>query len=131
MIARVRPVNADEAETIRGRIVLREEDGWGPYASLSPIGNRSLRGPVEVPEDMPSGLPVDVGMRVRMDDPAWPNAAQSLLLGRVTEVSTDEDDPQRMVVTVAPDMRLERVGSVVLLIPVIDAPEGADAEGGA
>jgi len=130
MIARVRPVNAAEAETIRGRIVLREEDGWGPFVSLSPIGDRRLRGPVEVPEDMPSGLPVDVGMRVRMDDPAWPNAAQSLLLGRVTEVSADEDDPQRMVVTVEPDLRLERVGSMVLLIPTIDNAVDDGAEGG-
>lgn len=126
MIARVRPVNADEAETIRGRIVLREEDGWGPFASLSPIGDRRLRGPVEVPEDQPSGLPVEEGMRLRLDDPAWPNVAQGLLIGRVTEVSADEDDPQRMIVTVEPDLRLDRIGSVVLRIPVV---EGIDVSG--
>lgn len=130
MIARVRPVNASEAETIRGRIVLREEDGWGPYASLAPIGDRRLRGPVEVPEDQPSGLPVEVGMRVRMDDPAWPSVAQGLLIGRVTEVADDEDDPQRMVVTVEPDLRLERVGAMVLLIPMVEGIDDTEAGGG-
>ncbi|MEM9066723.1 MAG: rod shape-determining protein MreC [Planctomycetota bacterium] len=126
-ICHIRPITTENPERIRGRIEAVEEDGRGPYVSLEATGDRSLEGPVGVSEDPLETFEIAVGQRVRLDDPAWPVGAQGLLIGRVTEVRTDPDDPQRNVVEVTPDLRLDRVGQVVLRIP--DLSDDAEEDG--
>jgi cell shape-determining protein MreC len=58
---------------------------------------------------------IQTGQLVRLRDESWPIAAQMLVLGRVVEVSSKENN--RLVIVVEPDIAPDRVSEVVLRIP--------------
>ncbi|GJQ29864.1 MAG: hypothetical protein HBSAPP03_17480 [Phycisphaerae bacterium] len=91
----------------------------GLRCTLSAVGDGTLRGPVE-DKRSPGGeviVPI-VGQTVRLDDPAWPETARMLLLGRVEAVDPSPGQPLRKVVTVRPLVaNLERLGDVMLWTP--------------
>ncbi len=72
-------------------------------------------------------LPVRIGMIVRLDDPAWPDTARMLVLGRVKDVRKT-DSPLHVEVIVAPLSDPTRLRDLVIRI---DEPaQQAGSEGG-
>lgn len=125
-ISAVRPITDDAAGLIEGAVFLTEDDARRLSCSLRPDGER-LRGFVEFVASADANTePIRpaVGDTVRLDDPAWPDSAQMLELGRVITIEDSPEQPLRSVITVEPVVDLRRVTRVVLRIPVeADDPE--------
>lgn len=82
------------------------------YAQIKPVGEGLLRG--EVDADAPD---VAVGQTVRLTDTAWPDSAQTLVVGEIVEVAPKDIQPLRTVITVRPVIDPSRVSQVFLWIP--------------
>lgn len=107
------PITDPGTGSITGMILL-DATSIGPTCLLKPTGAGTLSGPVE---DMSGIVPrraIEPGMRVLLQDSAWPRAAQMLLIGVVETAEPAPNQPLRTVVTVRPTLRLDRVGEVVL-----------------
>lgn len=107
------PITDPGTGSITGMILL-DATSVGPTCLLKPTGLGTLSGPVE---DMSGFVPrraIEPGMRVLLQDSAWPRAAQMLLIGVVETAEPAPNQPLRTVVTVRPTLRLDRVGEVVL-----------------
>ncbi len=77
---------------------------------LLPTGGGTFTG--EVPRDEP----IAEGDVVRLADDAWPATAQMMVLGTVTDVRVDDNEPLRHLVTVEPDFVVRDVAEVTLVI---------------
>jgi cell shape-determining protein MreC len=89
----------------------------GLACRLTPIGDGTLKGPVEDRRDPTNAQAIEpaVGQVVRLSDGRWPTSSQMLLIGKVTKVEPSPDGPLRKLVTVTPSIeRLERVSEVVI-----------------
>ncbi len=86
--------------------------------NLSPIrGERALQGQVQYKTAAPGQPPLKneapvIGAVVRLEDQSWPRTAQRLIVGKITKVN--ELPGGRTIVTVKPQVELERVGDVIL-----------------
>lgn len=124
----VRPLVASGAESLAAVIIIKDSDPAGLKCTLSPVGDGTLRGPVQDRRDSATNSPIEpvVGQVVRLDDPTWPKAARMLLLGRVELVEPNPDQPLRRLVTVRPTIdHMERLSELVLW-----TPQGEDDAGG-
>ncbi len=64
-------------------------------------------------------LQIQVGDWAQLDDRNWPAQAQGFVVGRVTRVVKDEEDPlQHRIVTVVPSRPLHALRDVTVLVPV-------------
>jgi cell shape-determining protein MreC len=116
----VQVMNARGAGSIACVIILDDESPEGLRCTLTPVGDGSLRGPVEDRRDATGEQPIEprVGQTVRLDDPTWPRGARMLLVGRVERVEPREDQPLRRVVTVRPTVEhLDRLTELMLWVP--------------
>jgi len=120
----VRPITDRAAGRIEGRIIF-DDDGNGLACSLSPTGKGTLRGDVGavVGDRAIDPSEITVGMTVRLDDDAWPQNAQMLVLGAVELIEDDPDKGLRKIVTVRPTIEIERVKEVTLQL-VDDEEDG-------
>ena len=82
--------------------------------TLEPTGGGALSG--DVPVDPYNELRIGEDMIVRLDDPYWPDAAQMLVLGRITRIERT-DNPRFVRVTVTPLREPTRLRDVVIRIP--------------
>lgn len=73
--------------------------------------------------------PVAVGDFVRLLDESWPSSAQMAVLGRVIAIEPTEQ-PLFRVLRVAPIADIQRLRSVIMLVPLDDVP-GEGQTGGA
>jgi len=132
------PITSRAAGPLRGRVIV-DNSPDGLVTELEPVGDGTLRGPVEDRRDGTGGAsgegPVvpEVGQTVRLDDPGrWPASAQMLVIGRVERVEPAPGQPLRKVIVVRPTIeRLDRVSEVVLRISVAAGGGADDADGGA
>lgn len=86
-----------------------------PLARLDPVGDGTLRGPVEIQDGAQPEL--KPGTIVRLADPdRWPLHAQMLVVGIVERVYPSPDQPLRSNIVVRPTLELERVSNVVLRV---------------
>ncbi len=60
---------------------------------------------------------VEVGQVVRLNDPQWPEWAQMLIVGRIESIRPKEGAPGRELITVRPELELERLRHIVLRMP--------------
>jgi len=110
--SRVQPITAKAAKSIRAMVMLSETATDGRICTLEPVGDGTLRGPVQDESGTPQ---VAIGMTVRLDDPdRWPGSAQMLLIGKVEAIEPDANQPLRRVLTVRPSVLLDRVSEVYL-----------------
>lgn len=118
-IAQIRPITAESAGRIEAVIMLGDaHDAPRLLCSLTPVGDGTLRGPVEDPGAPTPGLEPAPGQRVRLADRAWPESAQQLLVGVVERVEPNPAQPLRRMVVVRPIADLARLSEVVLRIPL-------------
>lgn len=110
------PFNAGSAGPIQGMIII-DDTVNGLTCNLEPVGDGSLKGPVEDRRDS-TGLAIEprIGQLVRLHDPGrWPQSAQMLILGRIASLDSSPQGPLRRIITVVPTVeRLDRVAEVVL-----------------
>lgn len=67
--------------------------------------------------------PVQTGDLVHLSDPAWPAEARGLVVGRVTAIEKDPDDPLlRRLAIVSPIQSLSHLDRVVVLVPTGQTP---------
>lgn len=96
--------------------VVEVENASDLTCQLVALDDGSLRGPLiseyEGPQREPR-LP-EVGATVRLTDPAWPESSQMLVIGEVTRVEQDPDQPLRYLARVRPTTDLSRVAEVIL-----------------
>lgn len=129
----VRPFTARGAEALAAVIILAEGSPDGLRCTLAPVGDGSLRGPVEDRRDPATNAAVEPvpGQVVRLDDPTWPKAARMLLLGRVERVEPSPGQPLRKVVIVRPTIaRLEHLSDLIIWTPEFEGSDDAAARGG-
>jgi hypothetical protein len=129
----VRPFTARGAEALAAVIILAEGSPDGLRCTLAPVGDGSLRGPVEDRRDPATNAAVEPvpGQVVRLDDPTWPKAARMLLLGRVERVEPSPGQPLRKVVIVRPTIaRLEHLSDLIIWTPEFEGSNDAAARGG-
>lgn len=107
------PITDPGTGSITGMILL-DATSVGPTCLLKPTGSGTLSGPVEDISGFVPRRAIEPGMRVLLQDSAWPRAAQMLLIGVVETAEPAPNQPLRTVVTVRPTLRLDRVGEVVL-----------------
>lgn len=119
-LCHVVPITDPGAGSIGGMILL-DATSAGPTCLLKPTGSGTLSGPVEDVGGIGSRRAIEPGMRVLLQDAAWPRAAQMLLIGIVETVEPAPNQPLRNIVTVRPSLRLDRVGEVVLRMSPQDA----------
>jgi hypothetical protein len=74
---------------------------------------------------------VEAGDVVRLDDHAWPEAAQMMIVGRVTSVEPSESEPLRSRIAVAPQFQIGQVSYATLLVEEAVVGAGADDGDGA
>lgn len=126
-VADVQPIGEAGTRELRGTIFPLEADASAePSGSqlgvrLTPAGGGKLRGSV-VALVLPEGQfepDVRVGMTVRLSDPAWPRAAQMLVVGTVERVERAENG--RPVVTVRPGFEASGLEQLTILL----TPEAA------
>lgn len=124
----VRPISARESGPLRARVMVDESTVWLD-CTLTPRGDGTLSGPVEYVSAGGGGEAVEPrpGMRVRLDDPAWPDSAQMFLVGEVERVEESAQMAGRRVVTVRPTLELHRLSELVLRVPIEEGegPTGA------
>ncbi len=137
----VQPITSRAAGQLRG-VVMLAETARGPECLLEPMGDGTLRGPVEDLREWPAGaaepagrtpgqpVQAQVGQTVRLADLSWPKSSQALIIGRIERVEPAADQPLRQIVWVRPTLRLERVSEVVLRISSADNSAGKDGAGG-
>jgi len=92
--------------------------------TLEPTGGGTLAG--DVPVDPYNELRIGEDMIVRLDDPYWPDAAQMLVLGRITRIERT-DNPRFVRITVTPLREPTRLRDVVIRIPEAQ-PEESESE---
>lgn len=107
------PITDPGTGSLTGMILL-DATSVGPTCLLKPTGAGTLSGPVEDMSGISPRRAIEPGMRVLLQDSAWPRAAQMLLIGVVETAEPAPNQPLRTVVTVRPTLRLDRVGEVVL-----------------
>jgi hypothetical protein len=107
------PITDRASPALLAAVIVAEPD-TALLCNLTPVGDGTLRGPVEFPEGMAAPPEIKAGMTVRLRDSTWPRHAQGLVVGEVTRVEVK--DNQRRVITVKPLVRLDRVSEVVLRI---------------
>lgn len=107
------PITDAGAGPITGMILL-DATSAGPTCLLKPTGTGTLSGPVEDMTGIAPRRGIEPGMRILLQDPTWPRAAQMLLIGIVESAEPAPNQPLRTVVTVRPTLRLDRVGEIVL-----------------
>jgi len=96
-----------------------------PRCNFVPDGKGDLSG--LVPVDAYAALPVRIGMLVRLNDPAWPDTARMLVVGRVRNVRKT-DNPNFVEAIVAPLSEPNRLRDLVVRIVEQRAP--VEPEGG-
>lgn len=115
----VLPITSPKAGPVRAMVMI-DATANGLVCTLTPVGDGTLRGPVEDRRDPTTALAVQpqVGQQVRLSDPdRWPAHSQMLLVGEVVKVEPAPDQPLRAIVVVAPMIeRLDRISEVVLRI---------------
>lgn len=121
-ICHVVPITDPGAGSLGGMILL-DATSAGPTCLLKPTGTGTLSGPVEDIGGIGPRRAIEPGMRVLLQDSAWPRAAQMLLIGVIEEVEPAPNQPLRIIVTVRPALRLDRVGEVVLRMSPLDAED--------
>lgn len=136
-VADVQPIGEAGTRELRATIFPLEGDASvDPSTSqlgvrLTPAGQGRLRGGV-VALVLPEGEfepSVRVGMAVRLSDPAWPRAAQMLVVGTVESVERAENG--RPVVTVKPSFDARSLRQLtILLTPDWGGSGGAVGGGG-
>lgn len=114
------------AGTIDGVILADDGTRQAEIRNLRPLRDKRLLSG-QVHYTSPPAPDPKVGDTVRVDDSAWPRAAQRLIIGQVVEVQTIVGG--RIVVTVKPTVELERLGEVVLLLSPA-SPDGVGGGGG-
>lgn len=96
-------------------VVMLDDVRVGPICPLEADGTGALVGRLQHTDDPNNPSPqVTAGMLVRLQDSAWPETAQMLILGRVERVEPMPKQPLRMVVTVRPEYHLDRASEVTL-----------------
>lgn len=116
-ICRVLPITAKSTGKIGVRVMLADNSPDGLQSTLAPVGDGTLRGDVEFSRADGTLLPPpEVGMVVRLDDPAWPDSARMLIVGTVVAVERSTQNSLRSVVVVRPTADVERVSEVTLRI---------------
>lgn len=115
----VLPITSPKAGPVRAMVMI-DATANGLVCTLTPVGDGTLRGPVEDRRDPTTAQAVQpqVGQQVRLSDPdRWPAHSQMLLVGEVVKVEPAPDQPLRAIVVVAPMIeRLDRISEVVLRI---------------
>ncbi|MEO0513087.1 MAG: rod shape-determining protein MreC [Planctomycetota bacterium] len=112
--ALVRPITDRSGGPIDG--VVDVSDGGTLRCQLEPTGPGVLSGPLiseYLGDEREPRLP-EVGALVRLSDSAWPESAQMLVIGRVTEVVPDPEQPLRYTATVSPRAELSRVAELIV-----------------
>lgn len=105
----VRPITHPATQRVRGRIMLSPETR-GPLCFLNPMrSGDALQGRVEYRQGDP---PVERGMLVRLDDPAWPASAGMLVLGVIESIQSETAGAQ--IVLVKPTLDLLRLSEVIV-----------------
>ena len=119
----VLPISRPSAGYIEALVIL-DDEGRTVRCQVRGTSAGTLRG------DLAEGAAgVEPGQEVRLLDSAWPESAQMLILGRVERApERKENAPLRLVVTVRPDVQLDRVQTVALRVPLefegLDGGEG-------
>ena len=118
---RIVPVT-DPATGLMEAIILPADDPTAeladaPRLQLVADGRGTLVG------DLDRNLVVEAGDVVRLSDPAWPDTAQGMILGRVTAVEPKDLQPLLNQITVRPRFHAQRVASVTLKIERLAAGE--------
>jgi len=111
----VRPMTSKSSGPL-GAMIFEQGSRQGLLCTLSPVGDGTLEGPVDAQYsgDNQQQRQVSVGSTVRLSDDSWAMNSQMLVVGTVTDVRPDKQQPLRQVVTVQPSVDLQRVGSVIL-----------------
>lgn len=108
------PVTTDLIPLIRGVVLpagMAPEDAVQPIpVQLEQVGDGTLRG------DVPRSAEVAPGDVLFLDDPAWPDTAQYMIVGVVESVAPRDEQPLRNSILVRPQRDLGRLASVVLII---------------
>jgi len=114
------------APTVRG-VVMLDEQRAGPFCSLQPTGEGTLRGRVEDVGDpnAPEQTPLALGMTVRLNDEAWAAGSRMLILGTITAIEPVPTSPLRKLVTVTPVYTVERWNQVMIRVPGAATPAAA------
>lgn len=107
-----------DAVRLTARVMLDETETVSRMCTLAPVGDGTLRGEVEAPGAAETDpLEPAVGMRVRLDDPVWPDAGRMLIIGEIVRVEPHRDQPLRKVITVRPLFDLRRSSEVIFRLP--------------
>ncbi len=110
----VQPITSKAATNTMLVRVMTDNAAARPLAILNPVGDGTLRGPVEGE----GGVEIKRGTVVRLDDPdRWPRHAQMLVVGVIEDIGASPENPLRRIITVRPTVRLERVSDAVLRVP--------------
>ncbi len=117
-----------------GGVVMLDDSTPGPACLLEPTGEGTLAGRLEDAADPNLPAPQIVpGLTVRLQDPQWPLAAHMLILGTVERVEPMPQQPLRRVITIRPEVRLDRAREVTIRTsaprPASPAPAGAGSTG--
>jgi cell shape-determining protein MreC len=112
-------------------VIMLDADRRGPNCQLKPDGKGRLVGPVAsdaLHRDPTTGESpaIKPGMVVRLDDLRgdWPASAQMLVVGLVTAIEPQPNQPLRQFVTVEPQYDIERPSEVTIRSLIVeDAPK--------
>lgn len=80
--------------------------------------------------DVASEHAVQTGDTVRLFDPAWPDGAQAMIIGNVTDVRRKDDQPLRNEVVITPRFTVSQLADVTLIVEERDVLRNANAAAG-
>ena len=114
---RLLPVTSPASGYLRAEVVTGDPPR-NVVVHLEAPGDGTLRGEV----DRATGIAV--GDVARLNDPDWPEAARSRLLGRVESVEFMDEAPLRRLVIIRPGYQAHQVDTITLLIEQTSSEEG-------
>ena len=121
-LATVMPAAHPSVGALQGR-VFPDPDGDSSRSFpvyLEPTGTGSFISEID------RSASIERGARVRLDDDSWPATAQMMIIGEVSSVKVDDDEPLRDRLVVTPIYELRDVSTVTLLVAAVPAHGDGD-----
>ncbi|MGI9014323.1 MAG: rod shape-determining protein MreC [Phycisphaerales bacterium] len=110
------PITEHAAGYMRAAITPADSNSPRVTSQRAMTDLRAVKGRAILAGDVDHDSGVEVGDYVHLDDPDWPATAQSMIIGRIVEITPKDNNPLRLQILVQPRYRAGTIGRVTLKI---------------